>query len=80
MTAPWSVSTCELGIVERVDDAADALGGVVLDVAHIGAHHVEAEMGDHLAELVDAHLVGGDLRLQVGDVLGDVAAPASDGR
>ena len=63
----------ELGIVQRVDDAADALGGVVLDVAHIGADHVEAEMRDHLPELLDALLVGGDLRLEVGDVLRDVA-------
>ena len=70
----------ELGIVERLDDPADAFGGVVLDVAHIGAHDVEPEMVDHLRQLLHALLVGGDLRLEVGDVLRRVAARDSDGR
>ena len=43
-------------------------------MAHIGPHHVEAVVLDDAAEFVDAAFVGGDLRLEVGDVLGDVAA------
>ena len=35
---------------------------------HVGLHDVEAEVVDHLADLVDALLVGGDLRAQVGEV------------
>ena len=58
---------------QPLDHAAHALGRVVLHVAHIGLDHVEPEMRDHLAELGDALLVGGDLRLQVGDVLRRVA-------
>ena len=43
-------------------------------MAHVGLHHVEAELLDHLAQLLHALLVGGDLRLQVGHVLLRVAA------
>ena len=53
--------------------AAHALGGVVLDVAHIGLDDIEAEMRDHLAQFGHALFVGGDLRLEVGDVLGGIA-------
>jgi hypothetical protein len=38
-------------------------------MAHIGLHDVEPEFADHLAQFGDAALVGGDLGLQVGDVL-----------
>ena len=63
-----------LGSVRQaLQHAAHALGGVVLDVAHIGLDDVEPEMRDHLAQLGDALLVGGDLRLEVGDVLVRVA-------
>ena len=55
-------------VVEPVDDAADRFLGVVLDVAHVGLHDIEAEVVDHLADLVDALLVGGDLRAQIGEV------------
>ena len=58
---------------QALQHAAHALGGIVLDMAHIGLDHVEPEMRDHLAQLGDALLVGGDLRLEVGDVLVRVA-------
>ena len=55
-------------VVERVDDPADRLLGVVLDVTHVGQDDVEAEVVDHLAELLDAPGVRGDLRPQVAEV------------
>ncbi|CNU06369.1 Uncharacterised protein [Mycobacterium tuberculosis] len=55
-------------VVEPVDDPADRFLGVVLDVAHVGRHHVAAEVVDHFSDLVDALLVGGDLRAQIGEV------------
>ena len=48
---------------------AHAFLGVVLDVLHVGLDHVEAEVIDHLAKLGDALGVGGDVRLEIGDVL-----------
>ena len=47
---------------------ADRFLGVVLDMAHVGLDDIEAEVVDHLADLVDALLVGGDLRAEVGEV------------
>jgi hypothetical protein len=38
-------------------------------MAHVGLHHVQAELVHHLAQLLHAFFVGGDLRLQVGQVL-----------
>ena len=40
---------------------------------HVGLHHVEPELIDHLAQLLHAFFVGGDLRFQVGQVLLRVA-------
>ena len=42
-------------------------------MAHIGFDHIKSEVGDHLAQICHALFVGGNLGLQVGDVLGDVA-------
>ena len=63
----------EAAVLEHVEHAAHLLLGIVLHVLHIGAHHVEAEMRDHLAQLLHALLARGDLRLEVGDVLRRVA-------
>ena len=63
----------ELAVVQPVDHAAHALGGVVLHVLHVGLHHRQRELRDHLAQLLHALLVGGDLRLQVVDVLQRIA-------
>ena len=59
----------EMGIVQSVDDAAHAFRGVVLHVPHISVHHRQCEIADHLAQLAHAHFVGGDLGLDVVDVL-----------
>ena len=56
--------------VQGGDDAADRLGGVLLDVAHVGPHHVQAEVVHHFVQLADALFVGGDLGAQVGQVGG----------
>ena len=63
----------EFRIVQSVDHAPHALGGVVLHVPHVGLHDRQREVLHHLAQLGHALLVGGDLRLEVGDVLHRVA-------
>ena len=63
----------EAAVLEFVQDAAHAFLGVVLDVRHVGVHHVEPEVRHHLAEFLHALLVGGDLRLQIGQVVVEVA-------
>jgi hypothetical protein len=45
----------------------------LLHVAHVGLHHVQAELVHHLAQFLHAFFIGGDLRLQVGQVLSRVA-------
>ena len=69
----------ERTVLEHVDDAAHLLLGVVLDVAHVGVHHVEAEVRHHLAQLLRALLVGGDLGAEIGQVLRDVAGRIASG-
>ena len=59
--------------LEHVEHPAHGFLGVVLDMAHVGPNHVEAEVADHLAELPNAFFVGGDLGLHVGQVLFRVA-------
>ena len=59
--------------MQPVDDAAHALSGVVLHVAHIRAHDRQRELADHVAQFLHALLIGGDLRLQVVDVLQRIA-------
>ena len=46
---------------------------IVLHVAHVGARHRQREITHHLAQFAHAHLVGGDLRLDVVDVLQRIA-------
>jgi hypothetical protein len=65
--------------VQGGDDPADGLGGVLLDVAHVGLDDVQAEVVDHGAQLADAALVGGDLGAQVGQVGGGVAGRVRGG-
>ena len=64
----------ELAVLQHVDHAAHRFLGIVLHVAHVGVHDVEAEMRDHAAQFLHAFFVGGDHRAQVGHVLRDVAA------
>ena len=59
----------ELAVLKPGDDAAHRLLGVVLHMAHVGQHHVQAEMPDHLAQFLHAFFIGGNLRLQIGHVL-----------
>ena len=59
--------------MQPVDDAPNAFRRVVLHVLHVGLHHRHGEMHHHLAQLGDALLVGGDLRLDVVDVLHRIA-------
>ena len=63
----------ELPVLQPRDDAAHRLLGVVLHVSHVGLHHVQSELVDHLAQLLHALLVRRDLRLQVAEVLLGVA-------
>ena len=63
----------ELAVVQAVDHAAHALGGIVLHVLHVGLHDRQGEMRHHLAQLLHALFVGGDLRFQVVDVLHRIA-------
>ena len=63
----------EFAVVQAVDDAAHAFGGVVLHVMHVGLDDRQREMAHHLAQLLHALLVGGDLRLHVVDVLQRIA-------
>ncbi len=60
-------------VMQPIDDPAHAFGRIVLHVAHIGAHHRKREMPHHLVQFAHAHLVGGDLRLDVVDVLQRIA-------
>ena len=69
----------EGAVLQHVDDPAHLLLGVVLDVAHVGVDDVEAEVRDHLAQLLRALLVGGDLRAQVGEVLLGIAGGVAAG-
>ena len=62
-----------MAVRQLVEHTAHAFGGIVLNMAHIGFHNILAEKTDHLFQLGDALFVGGDLRLQVVDVLRQVA-------
>ena len=73
ITVPWSIGVGVLAIRKALDDAGDALGGIVLHVAHIGADGVKPERLHHVSQLLHALQVGRDLRLEVVDVLRDVA-------
>ena len=37
-------------------------------MSHVGLDDIQAELVDHLADLIDAFLVGGDLRAEIGEV------------
>ena len=63
----------ELAVVQLFDDAADAFVGVVLHVLHVGVNDVQSEQPDHLVQFLHALFVGGDLRLEVVDVLQRIA-------
>ncbi len=65
--------------MQDIEDTAYAFLGIVLDVLHVGLNHLEAELVDHLVEFLDALFVGRDLGLQIGDVLGRVAARVGTG-
>ena len=66
--APVVERVGESAVGKRVEDPAHHLLGVVLNVAHVGLDDVEAELADDSAEFLDALLVGGDLRPEVGEV------------
>ena len=59
--------------LQRIDHAAHALLGIILHMAHIGAHHIEAVLRHHAAQLLRAFFISGDLRLEVGHILRRVA-------
>ena len=72
-----------IAVTEPVDDAAHRLLRVVLDVAHVGLHHVQPEVRDHRPHLVHALRVRGHLGAQVREVgrrvAGGVRAGAEQG-
>ena len=59
----------QLAVTEAADDFAHAGFGVVLDVFHVARDRVEARAPDERPELGGAARVGGELCLEVGDVL-----------
>ncbi len=63
----------EAPVLQHAEHPAHRFLGVRLHVIHVRAHHVQAEMLDHPAELLHPFFVGRDLRPQIGDVLPDVA-------
>ena len=67
----------ERAVAQHVQYAAHRLLGVVLHVAHVGVHHVQAEVIDHGVQFAHAGRVRGDLGAQVGQVL--VGVPARVG-
>ena len=69
----------ECAVLQRPEYATHRFLGVVLDVLHIGAHNRQAEMRDHLDELVRALRARRDLRAEIGDVLIDVARRITSG-
>ena len=64
----------EFAVLQPPDHPAHAFLGIVLHVAHIGQHHLQPVGVDHLQDLAPPGLVGRHLRLQIGHVLGHVAA------
>jgi hypothetical protein len=64
----------EGAVLQRGDDAAHRLLGVVLHMAHVGRHRLAAELRHHRAQLLHALFVGGDLRAQVGHVCSGLRA------
>ena len=69
----------EFAVCHHVDDAAHLLLRIVLNVAHVGVDHVEAELLDHAVDLADAPVAGGDLRLEIGDVVVGLAGGVAAG-
>ena len=66
-------------VFQNLDDPAHAFLGIVLNVAHIGAHDIQAEVLHCLGQLVNALFIGGDLGFQVGNILGRVAGRVGAG-
>ena len=64
----------ERAVLQPRDHPAHRFLGVVLHMPHVGLHHVQAELLDHLAQFLHAFFVGRDLGFQVGHVLLGVAA------
>ena len=67
----------ELAAPEIAEHAAHALLGIVLHMLHVGEHDARAELVRDAPQLQHALGVGGDLRLEVGDVLRHVARRVS---
>ncbi|MNV25644.1 hypothetical protein D3C71_1167470 [compost metagenome] len=64
----------ELPVFELRDHAAHRLFSVVLHMAHVGLHDIQAKLPHHLREFLHALLVGSDLRAQIGQVLLGISA------
>ena len=69
----------ELPVIQPVDNPAHAFLSIVLHMAHIGAHHVEAVVIHHFQQFLPSGLVRRHLRLEIGHVLRDIAARVSAG-
>ena len=70
-------------VAQDLEHASHGLLGIILDVAHVGAHDLKAEVIAHTQQLVHALFIGRDLRAHVRDVLVRIAcrpsARAQDG-
>ena len=60
-------------VFERADHAPHGFLGVVLHMAHVPVHGLQAELMDDACKLGHAFLVGGDHCAQISEVLFDVA-------
>jgi hypothetical protein len=67
----------ERAVLQPIQRPAHLFGGVVLDVPHVGVDRVQPEVRDHPPQFPSALFVGGDLRLQVGQILAWGCAPAT---
>ena len=63
----------ERAVVDGADDAADLFFGIVLDVPHEGLDDAVSLLAAEAFEFVRTFHAGGDLGLEVGDVLRGVA-------
>ena len=63
----------ERAIAQPIQRPPHLFGGIVLDMAHVGVDRVRTKVRHHPPQFPSALFVGGDLRLQVGQVLLGVA-------
>ncbi len=66
-------------VTQHIERPAHRFFGIFLHMAHIGPDHRQAEFFDHAGKLPRAFLIGGNLGLEVGDILRDIAGEPGTG-